>query len=254
MNAIVQMLFFLVFCSTGISAFTIRKKNTNGPVSAQETTPGALPLTRGSTCVTCSCGSGCSVGGAQFCSLQVTNNACIGNTLQVLGDLAVCGKIYNSGIVGIDYAFAYRSTTQTLGVISPTFADIIFTDSPVLNGWVHLPPAAEFLCAQSGDYLIEYDATCRITNSQLSSISIIAVLNGIEIPGSQGTIQLITNNRPLSLTRSFIVHINENDVLKLQFTGKTPFVQLVANSGTSSIATPVNGVRPCITLTITRVT
>ena len=245
-------LFFLLIL---LESFDINAQEKKGPISFLDENSGLSQdyLAHIRSCITCACASGCSLTGSQFCSLQVTNNACIGQNLQVQGNLLVCGTIYNSGVIGANYVFAYRAITQTIGVSAPTFQDIIFTDAPILNGWVILPPSAEFICAQTGNYLIEYDAICRITNSQLSNVSIIAVLNGVEIPGSQGTIQQPTNNKPLALTRSFIASINENDVLKLQFTGGTDFVQLEANSGNSSIMTPINGVQPSITLTITRV-
>jgi hypothetical protein len=246
---VLKLLFF-----TNIT--TIYAIQTDGPIANEdsETIFYETNLSTTRSCVTCACASGCNLtGAAAFCALQVVNDACIGSNLQVGGDLNVCGSIFTSGVVGTNYLFAYRAITQTLGVVAPTFADIIFTDSPILNGWVNVPPSAEFICPQTGNYLVEYDAICRITNSQLSQISIIAVLNGDEIPGSQGSIQQPNNNKPLALSRSFIASINQNDVFKLQFTGGTPVVQLEANSGNSSIMPPVNGVQPSITLTITRV-
>ena len=247
--------FFLLLIA--FEVFIINSQEKKGPISFQDENNGLSQdyLAHIRSCITCACASGCALTGSvsKFCNVQITNSACIGQNLQVQGNVVVCGTIFNSGVIGANYLFAYRAITQTIGVSAPTFQDIIFTDAPVLNGWVILPPSSDFICPQTGNYLIEYDAICRITNSQLSNVSIIAVLNGVEIPGSQATIQQPTNNKPLSLTRSFIASIQENDVLKLQFTGETDFVQLEANSGNSSIMTPVNGVQPSITLTITRV-
>jgi|GEM_PF-5393317 hypothetical protein len=247
-----QDYFFLLFIT--LKLFSLNALENNGPISFDENSGLSQDyLAHLRSCITCACASGCTLTGSQFCSLQVTNSACIAQNLQVGGNLTVCGTINYTGFLGNNYLFAYRAITQTIGVSAPTFQDIIFTDAPTINGWVIALPSADFFCAQTGNYLIEYDAICRITNSQLSNISIIAVLNGVEIPGSQATIQQPTNNKPLALSHSFIATITENDVLKLQFTGQTDYVQLEANSGNSSIITPVNGVQPSITLTITRV-
>lgn len=205
----------------------------------------ALDL-RAVTCPTCP-----AVGPiANFCNVSIANQLCVSGNAQIGGDLTVCGSIITSAQ---GFSFAYSTLTQTVGVPAPDFTDIIFTDNPVMNGWNFTPPGSEFTCTQAGTYLIQYDAISRITNSQLTDMSIIALLNDIEIAGSQGSIQQPINNRPLALTRSFIVDVNENDVLELQFTGGTPFVQLEANSGNSTITVPLNGIRPSITLTITRI-
>lgn len=245
------LLLVLFFCVTITS-----EKINDGPIAQEELENDFLQayMSHIRSCATCACASGCFLpGAAAFCNVN-TNNICITNNAQVGGDLTVCGNFFASGIISTDYLFAYRAVTQTLGVVAPTFADIIFTDSPTLSGWIHLPSTSEFICPSTSNYLIEYNATCRVTNSQLTEISIIAVLNGAEIPGSQSTVQQPNNNKPLSLSRSFIAAIDKNDVLKLQFTGGTSFVQLEANSGNSSILIPPNGVQPSITLTITRVT
>ena len=204
----------------------------------------ALDL-RAATCPTCPASGPI----ANFCNINIVNQLCVSGNAQIGGDLTVCGSIISSQA----FTFAYSTLTQTLGVPAPDFTDIIFTDNSLINGWIFTPPAAEFTCVQSGTYLIEYDAISRITNSQLTNISIIGLLNDIEIPGSQGSVQQPINNRPLALTRSFIIDINENDIFKLQFTGGTVSVQLEANSGNSTIIVPLNGVRPSITLTINRI-
>jgi hypothetical protein len=206
------------------------------------------------TTVTC---PACPTGGTCFATFDNIyspgiisgQDLCISLDAQISGNLTVCGTI-NSNAAAV---FSYSSETQTVGVPAPTFEDITFTDDPIINGWTHTLGDSTFTCLQAGNYLIEYDAICRITDSQLTDISIIALQNGSEIAGSQGSIQQPTNNRPLELTRSFIVSFAVNDTLKLQFTGGTQFVQLEANSGNSSILTPVNGIRPSITLTISKV-
>ena len=186
---------------------------------------------------------------AKFCSLLVENNLCVQGDAILQGDLSVCGSITSSQ----GFVFAYSTLTQTVGVVAPQFVDILFTNSPALNDWFHVNPSADFICLQAGTYRIQYDAICRITNSQLTDISIIGVLNGTEIAGSQASVQQPTNNKPISFTRAFITSIDQNDIFKLQFTGGTQFVQLEANTGDSSLTVPVNGVRPSITLTITRI-
>lgn len=178
-----------------------------------------------------------------------TSDLCVSGIAQINGNLTVCGSVSSNNA----QVFSYSTETQTIGVPASTFEDITFTDDPIINGWEHTPGDSIFICLQAGNYLIEYNAICRITDSQLTDISIIALKSGAEIAGSQGSIQQPTNNRPLSLTRSFIASFAPDDTLELQFTGGTQFVQLEANSGNSSITIPVNGIRPSITLTISKI-
>lgn len=177
-----------------------------------------------------------------------TTNLCVSGAAQVSGDLTVCGSIISNG-AGL---FSFSTLTQT-AVQAPTFINVIFTDNGIINGWTHNPGDSNFTCLIEGNYLIQYDAICRATNSQPTNISIIALVNEAEIPGSQGTIALSNSNEPLELTRSFIFSFAVGDVLSLQFTGGTAFVQLEANSGDSTIPGPPPGIRPAITLTVTKI-
>ena len=202
------------------------------------------------TCPACPTGGTCF---ATFENLYVPGiisgqDLCISLDAQISGDLTVCGAINSDG-AGV---FAYSTLTQTSNS-APTFKDIIFTDNGIIIGWTHNPGDTDFVCLQAGNYLIQYDAICRATDSEITMISIIALQNGVEIPGSQGSIALVQNNDPQELTRSFIVSFSANDILTLQFTGGTSFVQLEANSGNSTITIPALGVRPSITLTITKI-
>jgi BclA-like protein len=197
----------------------------------------------------------CPVSGACFAKYDnllisgvvTTTDLCVTGVAQV-NNLVVCGSIFSSG-AGV---FSFSTLTQT-AIPTPSFKNVIFTDNGIINGWTHNLGDSTFTCLVEGNYLIEYDAICRATDSQPTNISIIALANGNEIPGSQGTIALINNNEPLELTRSFIFNFVAGDILIIQFTGGTAFVQLEANSGDSTIPGPPPGIRPAITLTISKI-
>ena len=170
------------------------------------------------TCPACPTGGTCF---ATFENLYIpgiisTQDLCVSLDAQISGDLTVCGTI-NSNAAAV---FSYSTLTQT-SVPAPSFKNIIFTDNGIINGWTHNPGDFNFTCLQAGNYLIEYNAICRATDSEITTISIIALQNGVEIPGSQGSIAQVQNNDPQALTRSFIVSFSANDILTLQFTGGT---------------------------------
>lgn len=189
----------------------------------------------------------CSITGptADFCNVIVQNDLCVGNNVNIQGDLSVCGSI----ITVQSFTFAYDADTQTIASAN-NFQDVKFSNNGQLAGWAHTANTALFTCQQPGIYLIEYDAICRKLAGGLETFSAAATLNGTEISGSQGAIQQANNNQPLSISRSFIVQCANNDQLIIRCAGSSTLVQLVANTGVSDT---VAATRPSITLTITRI-
>ncbi len=141
---------------------------------------------------------------------------------------------YVSAIGGIQ-------TTATANV----FQDVPFTTDEQISGWTHASGTSQYTNAQTGLYLIQYNAQATITALPAASVSLRAALNSVEIPGSQAAVALATNVQIISLSRSFIASANAADVLTLQFTSSSTSGRL---TGTGSGTT-----RPGVTMTIVRI-
>jgi len=144
-----------------------------------------------------------------------------------------------------NYVFAYNTGAELVAAAN-TFQDITFNTDAQINGWTHTAGTAPYTSAQTGLYLIQYDAGASATNATGASISVHASLNLTEIPGSQAAVFLSTNSLQVSsISRSFIASINSSDVLTLQVTG--------SSTGSRLIATGSGSTRPSVSLTITRI-
>ncbi len=151
----------------------------------------------------------------------------------------------NSGAALGNYVFAYN-TGAVFVAAANTFQDISFSTDAQINGWTHITGTAPYTSAQTGLYLIQYDATATTTLSTGASVSVHATLNLTEIPGSQASVILSTNSLQLStISRSFIASVNASDVLTLQVAGSSTGSRLAGNGSGSP--------RPSVSMTITRI-
>lgn len=152
-----------------------------------------------------------------------------------------------------NYVFGYDDRTQTYG--GGNFQNITFNQTGIINGWTHsiLPVGIgtpQFVCAQTGLYLIEYDIISRKIGGPAGIFSSIAAINGVEISGSQAAIDISVDNQPQSHTRAFFANINAGDTLTFLFKGDPAGTagnfQIFANNGSGTA-------RPGITITVTRI-
>jgi hypothetical protein len=145
-----------------------------------------------------------------------------------------------------NYVFGVSSTFQSL--LTPNmFQDATFDLDLQNNGWIHSSGTANYTATQSGLYLIEYTAKAMTTGAPGSTnVSVVAVLNSLQVPGSQNSadvqIGLVT------LSKSFIANINASDVLKLQFTGTGSGISLNPFGGSG-----VGAAKSSISMTIVRI-
>jgi len=144
-----------------------------------------------------------------------------------------------------NFVFSYDTTSQTV-VQGGTFQDITFNNNPQINGWTHAAGTASFTCNQTGMYLIEYVAKMSTSFSAPTPATVIASLNGTEVPGSQLSFDLTTFDLTFSGSKSFVASVNTGQVLKLQVTSGSAGVQLIANRGFGTT-------RPSVSLTIIRI-
>ena len=148
-----------------------------------------------------------------------------------------------------NYVFSYCTNSQTV-LAAGTFQDITnYTDARI-SGWSHSASTASFTNSAGGLYLIHYDAEASFTIVNISgSVSLRAVSNGTEIPGSQvatfgHSSALGSQDVVLPVSKSFIASLSAGDVLKFQFTGTTG-TGVAANNGSGTV-------RPAFSFTITR--
>jgi len=196
--------------------------------------------------------SGISLGGATsiFSAKNGTNlefNSISGTgavTISTAGNVVTISGTDTAGAQE-NYAFAYDTTTQTVGA-SNTFQDVTFNTNGEIDGWSHAASGANFTCPETARYLVSYDAVVQKTAAANATIELIAVLNGVEVAGSQAADLLNSNNRPQSLSKTFIVNATAAQVLKLQ----------MAADSTNAEATPTgaNATTPTsVVISITKV-
>jgi hypothetical protein len=167
------------------------------------------------------------------------------NAAKLTGALpAINGAALTNTITAANYVYAYDTTTQTAAVAN-TFQNINFNSNAQTNGWTHTAGTSTFTNAQTGLYLVQYTAEGEITASSSTSISLIAVLNGTEIPGSQSSVSLATASLPTTLSKSFVVSVNTGGILQFQFAGSATTSELTGvGNGTT---------KPSIACTIIRI-
>jgi hypothetical protein len=139
-----------------------------------------------------------------------------------------------------NYVFAYNQGPQP--VTTPTtFQDAVFSSDAQTNGWTHSPGSSQYVCAQTGLYLVQYTAQAFIADS----MSMRGALNSIEIPGSQAYASAINFGTAVVISKSFLASVNSGNFLTIQYTG---------NSSGDSLQGGGSGfVQPSISLTITRI-
>jgi hypothetical protein len=173
----------------------------------------------------------------------VVTNTQTGVTLS--GTFSGDGSGLTSTTTSKNYAFAYDTTTQAVGTAG-TFQDILFNSTGLIDGWVHTAGTASFTSTQTGLYLISCNAAVQTTAGATQSATLLAVLNGFEIPGSQWVESLTANSAPFSMSKTLIVSVTAGNVLKFQITGTSTSVQLITGTGSGNT-------KPSISCTITRI-
>jgi hypothetical protein len=142
-----------------------------------------------------------------------------------------------------NYAFIYDTTTQSLAV-ADIFQDITFGANGPLNKWTHAAGSAPFVSEESGLFRVDYRA---LTNSGLSTLSLRALVNGAEVPGSQSSISTPAGalGQAIPVSQSFLVSLNAGDQLHFQMAGPLG-LGLVGGNG-------LGDEKPSMTVTILRI-
>jgi hypothetical protein len=172
----------------------------------------------------------------------VTNNAS-GVTLTgtFVGNGGGLTNLLSSG----DYAFAYSSVDQPV-TNTTLFQDITCNVNGPIDGWTHTVSTASFTCTQTGLYWIQFDAEVLTDTTASSTVSLRAVLDGVELAGSQAAFSASILNLSVPLSKGFLAVISSGAVLKFQLAGSNLNNSLVANTGTGTT-------RPSFSCTIIRI-
>jgi hypothetical protein len=112
------------------------------------------------------------------------------------------------------YIYAYDTTSQAYSATAGTFQDVNFNTNGANSGWTHTAGTATFTCTQAGIFSI--DAVTSWFAGSTRMVSMRAVLNGVEIPGSAVTTPIqITGEEQLNFS-NVIVSVTVGQVIKIQ--------------------------------------
>lgn len=140
-----------------------------------------------------------------------------------------------SGVNARGYVYSYDTSNQTVAVAN-TFQDVVFSTSPLLDGWSHVS-GTMFTGNIAGVYEVAYTATINRVGTPACTIELRSVKNGTEIAGSQSVTTLVANAVPQEMSNTFLTSISSGDVLKVQLTANTTDGQ-IASFGANATTRP----------------
>ena len=152
------------------------------------------------------------------------------------------------------YLFRYSTASQSSGIPTTTFKDVMLEEGTEANGWVVSFPPFTFSNTQSGLYLVHYAAHVRCLCVGLDPVIVAfrLALNGIEVAGSQSSTDFVPHYDGLGValtgqgqhvSKSALVRTNVGDVLALQMAGTHIFQILDAGPGASPVSASVTIIR-----------
>lgn len=161
------------------------------------------------------------------------------NTLR----LCVATNTWNSsGAAASNFINAYDTTTQ--GVAVPgTFQDVTFNTNQLLNGWTHTAGTASFTAVVGGTFMAHITGEVSKSGGANTSLSLRAVVNGTEVPGSQSDCAAAASTAN-TCAANFLATLTVGDIVKIQMTGGTTGAQ-ISGGGFGTV-------RPSITLLLWR--
>jgi hypothetical protein len=138
-----------------------------------------------------------------------------------------------------NYVFAYSTMPQN---VTPSFfQNAIFSSGPQISGWNYIIGTSQFICPQTGLYLVQYTAQAYVVDS----VSMRGTVNSIEVPGSQAYASSTGFGGATTITKSFLASINSGAILTIQYTGNSSGDYLQGGGSGTTL--------PSISLTITRI-
>lgn len=160
------------------------------------------------------------------------------------GNMGPTGSPGSTGVTGFsmnnNYVFAYDTSTQT-SLSGTTYTPVTFNSSGAINGWTR-SGSTDFVCTQSGNYLVTYRLQVNFTGTSTLSTSCYGrvFVGGAESPGSQASVQIpataatISIASTLPMTVSTLVGCNAGQVLQIHW---APTNITTVNLGPSGLGT-----------------
>ena len=143
-----------------------------------------------------------------------------------------------------NYVFAYDAAPQTVASAG-SFQDVTFGADAQISGWTHTAGTASYTCGQTGLYLIQYHGEAQITASSGIIVSMIALVNGSTISGSQGAVAMTVAGVTSVISKSCIASLTAGDIVSLQLTASSTSAKLIATGSGSA--------KPSVSMTIVRI-
>ena len=177
-----------------------------------------------------------------------------GNNLEFLGvtgvgTVNVTSDANNVIVSGSEFqrahVYSFDTTTQAVA-LADTFQDITFDTNMKILNWSHTVGLTEFTGSVPGTYEATYTATSNRSGNPTQTLEIRAMLNGVEVSGSQNGITLTSNNARNELSNTFFFDIVADDAFKLQLTGDNSDGEINPITSNADIA-------PSIRLTIKKI-
>jgi hypothetical protein len=139
-----------------------------------------------------------------------------------MGPIGLTGTM-GSSITNNNFVWAITIKTNSQTVVSAaTFNNIIFTATPVIDGWTYA--AGVFTCNQTGKYKVSYTVVMSATGGSRSA-SVRGVINGSEVIGSATTENIQSSSINQIWTNFFYITITititAGQTFILQFAGSS---------------------------------
>jgi uncharacterized delta-60 repeat protein len=182
------------------------------------------------------------------------NTGATGNTGETgaIGNTGATGNTGpTGGPIGTNFVSAYSTTVQQA---STSYKNLFFDTTPVIDGWCTGGSGITGFCPNAtGVYQVTYNGSMQILGASTNRIGEIrAVLDGVEIPGSQFSknfrIPTVANTNSLtSLSNTFMVTINPTGVLSFQMASNDVATLLMGQTIAGATT------RPSLTMSVIRV-
>jgi hypothetical protein len=177
--------------------------------------------------------------------VAINTNSPAGAALNVAGTLkASAFQGDGSGLSNINvgalqnYVFGYYNGAQGVSTAN-VFQDINLSTDAQLNGWSHVPGTPQYTNAQTGIYLVQYQAEINNPSGSGTNATLRATLNSVEIPGSRAALTFSALGQLVPVSRSFLASVNASDVLTVQFTSSATGVRLTGSPGVALTITRI---------------
>lgn len=156
-----------------------------------------------------------------------------GNT----GPRGFTGFTGSATTAALNYVQALKTNTQAAAATAAPQL-VTFSSNPAIQGWTS--DLTAYTCPATAIYQISYSMTFDTTDNSAAGLQAVVLLNGVvigsAIPDSYAAHYYNAFGAPITLSQTFIVSLNQNDVLRLAFVAQPPIeLTPVTNSATMSI-------------------